>query len=136
MAEFIYAKSCSMNETNLTLTNMEKFLLIMREDLKKIGQYTDEERFANIPEMEKWIESIAESGNYIEGHPLKITGRYVNRTAVISDGPFIEAKEGVSGFDVIKAENIEQAVAFAQACPLVIQGLAVIEVRPFFELPE
>lgn len=111
-------------------------MLIMREDLKKIGQYTDEERFANIPEMEKWIESIAASGNYVEGHPLKITGRYVSKSAVVSDGPFIEAKEGVSGFDVIKAENLEQAVAFAQACPLVMQGLAVIEVRPFFELPE
>jgi hypothetical protein len=115
---------------------MEKFLLIMREDLKKIGQYTDEERFANIPIMEKWIASITASGNYVEGHPLKITGRYVSRNTVISDGPFIEAKEGVSGFDVIKAKNIEQAVAFAQRCPLVIQGLAVIEVRPFFDLPE
>ena len=108
----------------------------MREDLKKIGQCTDEERFANIPIMEKWIASITASGNYVEGHPLKIRGRYVSRNTVISDGPFIEAKEGVSGFDVIKAKNIEQAVAFAQRCPLVMQGLAVIEVRPFFDLPE
>ncbi len=115
---------------------MERFLLIMREDLKKIGQYTDEERFSNIPEMEKWIETIAESGNYVEGNPLKITGRYVSKNNVLSDGPFIEAKEGVSGYDIIKAENLEQAVAFAQACPLVVQGLAVIEVRPLFELPE
>ena len=115
---------------------MEKFLLIMREDLKKIGRYSDEERFSNIPIMQKWIESIAESGNYVEGNPLKITGRYVRKDDVLSDGPFIEAKEGVSGYDIIKAENLEQAVAFAQACPLVIQGLAVIEVRPLYELPE
>lgn len=115
---------------------MERFLLIMREDLKKIGQYTDKERFANIPEMQKWIETIAESGNYVEGNPLKVTGRYVKKNTVLSDGPFIESKEGVSGYDIIKAGNIEQAVAFAQACPLVIQGLAVIEVRPLFELPD
>lgn len=115
---------------------MEKFLLIMREDLKKIGRYTDEERFANIPIMQKWIESIAESGNYVEGNPLKISGRYVSKDNVLSDGPFIEAKEGVSGYDIIKAENLEQAVAFAQSCPLVIQGLAIIEVRPLFELDE
>ena len=115
---------------------MEKFLLIMREDLKKIGRNTDEERFSNIPIMQKWIESIAESGNYVEGNPLKISGRYVTKDMVLSDGPFIEAKEGVSGYDIVKAENLEQAVAFAQACPLVIQGLAVIEVRPLFELSE
>jgi hypothetical protein len=115
---------------------MQKFLLIMREDLKKIGRYTDEERFSNMPIMQKWIESIAESGNYIEGNPLDIEGRYVRKDEVLSDGPFIEAKEGVSGFDIIKAENLEQAVAFAQACPLVIQGLAAIEVRPMSELSE
>lgn len=115
---------------------MQKFLLIMREDLKKIGRYTDDERFSNMPMMQKWIESIAESGNYIEGNPLEVNGRYVTRSEVLSDGPFIESKEGVSGFDIIKAENIEQAVAFAQACPLVLQGLAIIEVRPMSELSD
>ena len=115
---------------------MQKFLLIMREDLKKIGRYTDEERFSNMPIMQKWIESIAESGNYIEGNPLDIEGRYVRKNEVLSDGPFIEAKEGVSGFDIIKAENLEQAVAFAQACPLVVQGLAAIEVRPMSVLSD
>ena len=115
---------------------MQKFLLIMREDLKKIGRYTDDERFSNMPIMQKWIESIAESGNYIEGNPLDIKGRYVSKNEILSDGPFIEAKEGVSEFDIIKAENLEQAVAFAQACPLVVQGLAVIEVRPMSVLSE
>ena len=115
---------------------MQKFLLIIREDLKKIGRYTDEERFSNMPIMQKWIESIAESGNYVEGNPLEVKGRYVTRNEVLSDGPFIESKEGVSGFDIIKAENIEQAVAFAQSCPLVLQGLAAIEVRPMSKLSD
>ena len=45
----------------------------MREDLKKIGRYTDDERFSNMPIMQKWIESIAESGNYIEG--IRLTSK-------------------------------------------------------------
>jgi hypothetical protein len=57
----------NITNNNLKFISMERFLLIMREDLKKIGQYTDDERFSNIPEMEKWIETIAESGNYVEG---------------------------------------------------------------------
>jgi len=32
--------------------------------------------------------------------------------------------------DLIIAENIDQAVAIAQMCPLVMKGAAVIEVRP------
>jgi hypothetical protein len=115
---------------------MQKFMLIIREDLKKLNQGTDEERIANIPEMLKWVESIAESGNFHGGEPLAASGRYVTRDAVLSDGPFIESKEGVSGYNIITAENLEQAVSFAQMCPLVTSGEAVIEVRPMLSLPE
>jgi hypothetical protein len=49
---------------------------------------------------------LAESGNYVRGEPLAVTGRYVSQHEVLSDGPFIEAKEGVSGYDIILAENL------------------------------
>jgi hypothetical protein len=113
---------------------MEKFMLIIREDLSRIGKLTDEERFSNIPEQLKWIQSIADSGNYITGEPLGVKGRYVTKDDVLSDGPFIESKEGVSGYDMIMAENINQAVAIAQMCPLVMKGVAVIEVRPVVDI--
>ena len=105
-------------------------MLIVREDLNRLKNMTYEERFSIVPIMMEWIKSIAESGNYVGGEPLGVTGRYVSKQDVLSDGPFIEAKEGVSGYDMIMAENIEQAVSIAQSCPLVINGLAVIEVRP------
>jgi hypothetical protein len=109
---------------------MEKFMLILREDLKKIGKLTDEERFANIPLMLEWIKSIAEAGNYIGGEPLAVIGRYVTKNDILSDGPFIEAKEGIAGYDIILAENINQAASIAQTCPMVMKGLGVREVRP------
>ena len=64
----------------------------MREDLKKIGRYTDDERFSNMPIMQKWIESIAESGNYIEGNPLDIKGRYVTQERSTFRWPFYRGK--------------------------------------------
>lgn len=109
---------------------MEKFMLIIREDLGKMRQMTDEERFANIPMMLKWVDSLIATGNYIKGEPLLTTGRYVSKDQILSDGPFIEAREGISGYEIIWAENIEQAAAIAQNCPLVQRGLAVREVRP------
>lgn len=113
---------------------MEKFMLIVREDMERLRKMTDEERFSNIPEMLKWIQSIAESGNYVTGEPLALTGRYVSKNAVLSDGPFIESKEGIAGYDIILAENINQAVSIAQTCPLVMKGLAIREVRPIINL--
>jgi len=109
---------------------MEKFMLIVREDLEKIGKLSDEERFSSIPMMLKWVDSLIESGNYIMGEPLLIKGRYVSKDQILSDGPFIEAHEGVSGYDIIRAENLDQAAAIAQTCPLVQRWLAVREVRP------
>ena len=109
---------------------MEKFMLIVREDLARIGRLTTEQRFAEGPDMFDWVRGLIESGNYIEGEPLAIRGRYVTQNEVLSDGPFIEAKEGISGYDMILAENLEQAVAIAQSCPMVMSGFAIREVRP------
>jgi hypothetical protein len=49
---------------------------------------------------------------------------------VVSDGPFIEAKESISGYILITAENLDQAVSIAQGCPLIAIGIGVVEVRP------
>ncbi len=107
-------------------------MMIIREDLAKMRKMTDEERFANIPMMLKWVDSLIETGNYIKGRtPCCQEGRYMEaRTQILSDGPFIEAREGISGYQIIWAENIEQAAAIAQTCPLMPGGLGVIEVRP------
>jgi hypothetical protein len=109
---------------------MEKFMLIIREDLGRLRKMSYEERKAGSTRMMTWVESLAESGNYLGGDALVATGRYIRNLEVTSDGPFAESKEGISGVTYFKAENIEQAVDFARANPLVITGDAVIEVRP------
>jgi hypothetical protein len=111
---------------------MEKFMMIIREDLEKMRKLTNEERFSNIPMMLEWVDSLIASGNYIMGEPLLTSGRYVSKEQILSDGPFIESREGVSGYEIIWAENLDQAAAIAQTCPLVRRGLAVREVRPIY----
>jgi hypothetical protein len=97
-----------------------------------MSKLTDEERFVNtyMNATLKWVDSLIESGNYIKGEPLQIKGRYVYKDQILSDGPFVEANEGISGYFFIRAENLEQAAAIAQTCPLVQVGQAVLEVRP------
>ena len=109
---------------------MEKFLFIIREELKVLKNYSEEERNQGMREMTRWVESLAESWNYVDGEPLAIIGRYVSRENIVSDGPFIESKEGISGYMLVNAENLDQAASLAQTCPLVLRGAMVIEVRP------
>ena len=110
-------------------------MFIIREDLKRLGAMTEAERNAGIPPMLKWVEGIAEGANYLWGEPLDTTGRYIRKDQVLTDGPFIEAKEGVSGVIIIAAENLEQASSIAQMCPLVLNGTGVVEVRPLMNVP-
>ena len=111
---------------------MQKFMFIIKEDLAELGKAGNDERQRCIRVMTAWVESLQESVNFLSGSPLEATGRYVVRDRVISDGPFVEAKEGISGYILVDAENIEQAAAIAQGCPFVQQGKMAIEVRPLF----
>lgn len=113
---------------------MEKFLLLIREDLKKLDNTPQETVDREIQEMTRWVEGLSQSGNFANGEPLLTTGRYVSKDSVMSDGPFIEAKEAVSGYIFVRAENLEQATSIAQTCPLVINGKVAVEVRPIMEL--
>lgn len=109
---------------------MEKFLLLVREDLETRekrgpGHYDDCIRMCS-----DWIKSMVESGNHLASDALTGEGRYVTKGHVLSDGPFIEAKEAISGYFLINAENLEEAATIAQNCPLLVQGIsAAIEVR-------
>jgi hypothetical protein len=109
---------------------MEKFLFIIREDLNKLKQLNEEERYDAIREMDKWVRSLIKNGNYVGGDALRIKGTYVRKDDVFSDGPFIEAKEGISGFIFLEANDMEDAVSLAQTCALVQSGDMAIEVRP------
>lgn len=50
--------------------------------------------------------------------------------ALLTDGPFIEAKEHLGGFTVISAEDLDEALGWARRLSAVLSPLA-IEVRPF-----
>ena len=108
---------------------MEKFILIVRENLKEIGQFTTEERFARSPDIMPWVNALINSGKYIMGAPFLISGSYVAKNEVITNGEFLKSANGLSGFDIIFAKNMEEAVAVAEACPMVKSGFAIREVR-------
>jgi hypothetical protein len=109
---------------------MERFLFIIREDLAKLSQRSEEERYDVIREMDIWVKSLVKKRIYEGGDALRIEGSYITKNKMVSDGPFIEAKEGISGFITVSANDLADAVSIAQTCPLVHRGQMAIEVRP------
>ncbi|MGH3380606.1 MAG: YciI family protein [Actinoallomurus sp.] len=52
-----------------------------------------------------------------------------NGTTTMTDGPFAETKEQLGGFWVIRCEDLDQALSWAEKCALACGS--PIEVRPF-----
>ena len=53
---------------------------------------------------------------------------------IVTDGPYLETKEHVGGFIILKAANLEEALVWARKFALACR--ATIEVRPFLPRTE
>ncbi|MET7964678.1 YciI family protein [Micromonospora zamorensis] len=59
--------------------------------------------------------------------------RIENGATTMSDGPFAETKEHIAGFWVIRCEDLDQALAWAEKCAA---ACGAVEVRPFDDLSQ
>jgi len=67
----------------------------------------------------KWMEQLGQKGVLVGGEPLLPTGKQVNGSKkVVTDGPFVEAKELVGGYLIVNAKDINDAVEISKGCPI------------------
>lgn len=79
-----------------------------------------------------WVDNIEAQGKLAStGQRLSTEGKVLKAGGVITDGPFVEIRERLGGFLVVKAENLDEAVTLAHGCPAMDTGGSV-EVRPAF----
>jgi hypothetical protein len=71
-------------------------------------------------------------GQQLQGTESATTVRVENGEALLSDGPFVDAKEYLGGILVLEADNLDAATAIATRIPAARMGGAV-EVRPIVE---
>lgn len=112
-----------------------KFLLIMNVNPAVLDALTEEERNEIGEGHGAFIEAIKKSGEMITTQALADPSqtavvRVRGGQKVVTDGPFVEAKEYLGGFYMIDCESRERAIELAALIPdAKIEGLGV-EVRP------
>ena len=112
-----------------------KFLLIMHVNPAVLDALTEEERNEIGTGHGAFIDAIKKSGEMITTLALadpsqSAVVRASGGQPVVTDGPFLEAKEYLGGFYLIDCESRERALELAALIPdTKIEGLAV-EVRP------
>ena len=74
-------------------------------------------------------ERVAEQGGkVVAGLALQPAGTATSiRGDLLTDGPFLESKEGLAGVFVLEARDLDHALALAKLTPIVKGG---VEVRP------
>ena len=91
----------------------------------------DEQAALSAEYMALRFESQCIGGGHLQ--PVE-TATTVRGEGLITDGPYADTKEVFAGYFVIEADNLDQALEFAQRIPAVRLGGAV-EVRPLVEMP-
>ena len=88
---------------------------------------------AHIRKWYAWSDALAAKGYELHGQPLDRRGRTIRgRERVVTDGPYAETKDLVTGSMTITAGSLEEAVELAHDCPAFELGGSV-EVRAVTE---
>ncbi len=105
---------------------MKEFVLIFRHSNKSDSKPSPEQ----MQERMNWLGSIAAQNKLADkGNTLSLTNaKIVKPDHVITDGPYTEIKEFISGYMVVKTETIEEALELAKGNPIFKMG-GNVEVR-------
>jgi hypothetical protein len=78
-----------------------------------------------------WIRDLEAKGHLKSpGQPIATAGSVVRgKDRIVTDGPYVEAKELVLGFIVVDARDLSHAVELSRGCPMLERG-GCVEVRP------
>ena len=111
-----------------------KFLIGLHINPAVLDALTDEEKAAIGGGHGKFLEALKQSGELITTQALvdpsqAAVVRVRGGQTVVTDGPYLEAKEHLGGFYLVDCENKERAIELAAQIPdAAIEGLG-IEVR-------
>lgn len=107
-------------------------MLLLFENGSTYEDFSPEDMQKEIEIHGKWIEELGDK--YAGGDPLEHGAKSVKgKQKLVTDGPYIESKELVSGYYFIHANSLEEATDISKGCPVLRLGGSV-EVREIMKM--
>jgi hypothetical protein len=110
---------------------MKDFLFVYRAArYQSAPQASPEEMQALTKRWMDWIGSIAAQNKLIDRGNRLVPGegKVVKPDNLVTDGPYLETKEVIGGYSLVKAKSLEEASDMAKGCPVLAIG-GIVEVR-------
>ncbi len=116
-----------------------RYLCLIYENEKAWQQLSQADMEKGMAEYNAFTDAIKKAGNYVGGEALQPTNtatsvRVRNGKVSTTDGPYVETKEQLGGYYLIKAKDLNDAVQVASRIPGAKHG--TIEVRPIMEFDQ
>jgi hypothetical protein len=107
---------------------MKEFLLIFRNE-NVTTPMSPEQMQGMMKPWQDWMGGLAAQNKLASsGNRLDSDGRVVKPDNIITNGPYVETKEAVGGYIIIKAASIDEAAELSKGCPILSIG-GNVEVR-------
>lgn len=111
---------------------MQEFLLLFRQPDYDYSKATPAKMKELGKKWHEWVNGIVKQDKFVShGARLSMEGKVLKAGGVITDGPFVEIKEKLGSFIIVKADSMDDAVTLAHGCPALDEGGSV-EIRPVF----
>ncbi len=106
---------------------MNEYMLFFR--WAKMPDFKPEQFQESAKRWQDWLGGISAQNKFVRnGKRLDTGGNVLRANNVVTDGPFVEIKETLFSYMIIKADDYADAVAIANGCPALKDGGSV-EVR-------
>ena len=109
-----------------------RYVLLLYGEETWLERLSDDERAAHMQRWGEYDREMRAAGVGVAGDALLPTpsARTVRGSGapMVSDGPFAETREQLGGFIEIDVPSLDDAVAWAERCPVLVHG--AVEVRP------
>jgi len=110
---------------------MNDYLMVFRQDptASSLAQPSPEKMQSIMKQWQDWMGGIAAQDKLSSsGNRLAAEGKVVKANHVVTDGPYVELKEAVGGYIMVKAGSLQEATDLAKGCPI-FDSNGSVEVR-------
>ena len=109
---------------------MKEFLFIYRRDAQSDTiQISPDQIQAMLKPWQDWMGGLAAQNKLVDrGNRLAGEGSVVKPNNVVTNGPYVELKEAVGGYSIVRAKDLKEASDLAKGCPILAVG-GTVEVR-------
>jgi hypothetical protein len=108
-----------------------KYMIMFVGSDERWSKLSEEDRKAAYERIGQWWGKHSAAGTIVGGEELQpahtaTTVRIDGDKSVVTDGPFMEAKETIGGFGLIEVPDLDSAIEIARTWP----GGGTVEIRP------